>query len=121
MIGKPQGNIRGLKYRPDPTRPGGGVFVAHGKSKREDFRDLPAGTVVLSQGVSDEENEGEELEAAAEVSSSSAAAPASSSSSFVPLSESATFAPSPVLVLASFCCLVSSRVVLFRLIFLRSV
>ena len=83
MIGKPQGNIRGLKYRPDPTRPGGGVFVAHGKSKREDFRDLPAGTVVLSQGVSDEENEGEELEAAAEVSSSSAAAPASSSSSFV--------------------------------------
>ena len=60
VIGKPQGNIRGLKYRPDPTRPGGGVFVAHGKSKREDFRDLPAGTVVLSQGVSDEENEGED-------------------------------------------------------------
>lgn len=58
---------KGLKFKYDPTRPGKGVFVAHGKAKEADYKDLPEGTVVISQGLSDEESEGEE--SAAEVSS----------------------------------------------------
>ncbi|KAJ7449949.1 fungal-specific transcription factor domain-containing protein, partial [Mycena latifolia] len=46
----PTGGVKGkqppmLNYKPDPTRPGGGVFVAH-KDSQDDFKDLPAGTVI---------------------------------------------------------------------------
>lgn len=41
-----------LDYRRDPTRPGGGVFVAQGNSK-EDFRDLPEGTVISASSDDD--------------------------------------------------------------------
>ncbi|KAJ7343340.1 fungal-specific transcription factor domain-containing protein [Mycena albidolilacea] len=34
-----------LNYKPDPTRPGGGVFIAH-KDSKDDFEDLPPGTVI---------------------------------------------------------------------------
>ncbi|KAJ7741555.1 fungal-specific transcription factor domain-containing protein [Mycena maculata] len=34
-----------LNYKPDPTRPGGGVFIAH-KDSQDDFKDLPAGMVI---------------------------------------------------------------------------
>ena len=47
----------GLDYKKDPTRPGGGVFVAHGKvAKSSDFSDLPSG-VVISSNSSDAESE----------------------------------------------------------------
>lgn len=55
----PTGGVKGkqpvgvLDYKPDPTRPGGGVFVAHGKGGTARYKDLPAGTVV--EGNSDEE------------------------------------------------------------------
>lgn len=56
----PTGGVKGrqpldLDYRKDPSRPGGGVFVAHGKAREGDFKDLPAGTVISSS--SDEEGE----------------------------------------------------------------
>ncbi|KAJ6497001.1 fungal-specific transcription factor domain-containing protein [Mycena vitilis] len=46
----PTGGVKGkqpssLNYQPDPTRPGGGVFVAH-KDSQDNFEDLPAGTVI---------------------------------------------------------------------------
>jgi hypothetical protein len=51
--------IEGLDYRKDPTRPGGGVFVARGHTRDENYRDLPEGTVITRS--SDEETEGEAL------------------------------------------------------------
>lgn len=36
----------GLTFRKDPTRPGGGVFVAHEKPNEEVVRDLPEGLIV---------------------------------------------------------------------------
>ncbi|KAF9448024.1 hypothetical protein P691DRAFT_705734 [Macrolepiota fuliginosa MF-IS2] len=43
-----------LEYRKDPSRPGGGVFVAQTRDTREeDIKDLPAGTVITS-GENDE-------------------------------------------------------------------
>lgn len=36
----------GLTFRKDPTRPGGGVFVAHEKPSEEVVRDLPEGLIV---------------------------------------------------------------------------
>ncbi|KAJ6502412.1 fungal-specific transcription factor domain-containing protein [Mycena sanguinolenta] len=46
----PTGGVKGkqptpLNYKPDPTRPGAGVFIAH-KDSKDDFEDLPAGTVI---------------------------------------------------------------------------
>ncbi|KAH8117444.1 fungal-specific transcription factor domain-containing protein [Phellopilus nigrolimitatus] len=58
---KPQGDMNGLKYEKDPSRPGGGVFIAHGKAREGDYRELPEGTVIINPGMSDEESEGEEL------------------------------------------------------------
>ncbi|KAJ7046943.1 fungal-specific transcription factor domain-containing protein [Mycena alexandri] len=45
----PTGGVKGkrpvvLDYKPDPTRPGSGVFVAS-KNSKEDFGDLPAGII----------------------------------------------------------------------------
>ncbi|RDB21104.1 Acetamidase regulatory protein [Hypsizygus marmoreus] len=38
-----------LDYKKDPTRPGGGVFIAHGQAAREgDFKDIPAGVIIRS-------------------------------------------------------------------------
>lgn len=46
-----------LDYKKDPTRPGGGVFVAHGKVAREgDFSGVPSG-VVISSNSSDSGSE----------------------------------------------------------------
>ncbi|KAL1757210.1 fungal-specific transcription factor domain-containing protein [Schizophyllum commune] len=46
----PTGGVTGkeapsLDFRKDPTRPGGGVYVAQG-ARASDFKDLPAGTVI---------------------------------------------------------------------------
>jgi hypothetical protein len=47
----------GLEYKKDPTRPGGGVFVAHGEAKKreEEFKDVPEGVII--RGSSDDETE----------------------------------------------------------------
>ncbi|PFH51749.1 hypothetical protein AMATHDRAFT_74779 [Amanita thiersii Skay4041] len=46
----------GLEYKKDPTRPGGGVFIARGdaKHREDDFKDLPEGTII--SGSSDDES-----------------------------------------------------------------
>lgn len=59
--------LKGLKYQKDPSRAGGGVFIAHGKAKEGDYSNMPEGTVIINHGISDEESEGED--SAAEVSS----------------------------------------------------
>lgn len=38
----------GLEYQQDPTRPGGGVFIARTRTT-EDFKDLPAGTIITPE------------------------------------------------------------------------
>ncbi|KAG5645591.1 hypothetical protein DXG03_005729 [Asterophora parasitica] len=49
----------GLEYKKDPTRPGGGVFIAHGQAAKEgDFKDIPAG-VIISPEESAASNVGE--------------------------------------------------------------
>lgn len=45
--------LGGLEYKKDPSRPGGGVFVAHGEARKADYG-LPKGTIITS---SDEESE----------------------------------------------------------------
>lgn len=63
--------VSGLDYKKDPTRPGGGVFVATGQAAREgDFNGVPAGVVISSES---EPNLGEGGQATA-VSSSSVSA-----------------------------------------------
>ncbi|KAL4266176.1 Carbohydrate Metabolism and Transport Regulator [Pleurotus pulmonarius] len=52
--------LGGLNFKKDPSRPGGGVFVAQGDA-REDLKDLPAGTVISTS--SDEESEAQPLPA----------------------------------------------------------
>ncbi|EPQ58008.1 hypothetical protein GLOTRDRAFT_136812 [Gloeophyllum trabeum ATCC 11539] len=47
----------GLDYKKDPSRPGGGVYIAHGKAREGDYSEVPPGQVILS----DDESEGEEL------------------------------------------------------------
>ncbi|KAF8809045.1 hypothetical protein BYT27DRAFT_6532354 [Phlegmacium glaucopus] len=56
-----------LDYKKDPTRPGGGVFILHGKGNQ--FKDVPDGTII---STSEEENnsEGEVTSPATAVASS---------------------------------------------------
>ena len=46
--------LGGLEYKKDLSRPGGGVFVAHGEARKADFG-LPKGNIITS----DDESEGE--------------------------------------------------------------
>ncbi|TFK42308.1 fungal-specific transcription factor domain-containing protein [Crucibulum laeve] len=55
----------GLDYKKDPTRPGGGVFIA--QEKGQDFKDLPVGTVI--SGSSNDTSEGEGASSLAAISS----------------------------------------------------
>ncbi|KAG6820643.1 hypothetical protein H0H93_013842 [Arthromyces matolae] len=49
--------VSGLDYKKDPTRPGGGVFVASGQAAREgDFQGVPAGVVISSSEAGGNEN-----------------------------------------------------------------
>ncbi|KAG1891356.1 fungal-specific transcription factor domain-containing protein [Suillus subluteus] len=43
---KGQRALSGLEYKKDPSRPGGGFFVAHGEARN--YEDLPRGTIVTS-------------------------------------------------------------------------
>ncbi|KDQ60931.1 hypothetical protein JAAARDRAFT_31927 [Jaapia argillacea MUCL 33604] len=56
--------FEGLNYKKDPSRPGGGVYVAQGKARAGDYSELPPGSVVYS----DEESEGEGSSSGLEVS-----------------------------------------------------
>lgn len=47
--------LDGLEYKKDPSRLGGGVFVAHGEARQGDYEGVPQGTIITS---SDEETEG---------------------------------------------------------------
>ncbi len=67
MKSKVPATFKGLKYKKDETRPGHGVFVAHGKAKEGDYTGIPEGVVVIGANASDEESEGED--SATEVSS----------------------------------------------------
>ncbi|KAJ6623463.1 fungal-specific transcription factor domain-containing protein [Mycena sp. CBHHK59/15] len=67
-----------LNYQPDPSRPGRGVFIAH-KDSQDDFKDLPAGTVIKS--TSDEDTEA----GAAATNNNNASATTPTSSSMVNL------------------------------------
>ncbi|KAG6856458.1 hypothetical protein H0H87_004318 [Tephrocybe sp. NHM501043] len=86
--------VSGLDYKKDPTRPGGGVFVAHGQAAREgDFKGVPAG-VVISSAESGGSDLGEATPAPA-VSSSLSVAPALNDRdrTSLLLSTSSSFAP----------------------------
>ncbi|PPQ91421.1 hypothetical protein CVT25_014309 [Psilocybe cyanescens] len=59
-----------LDYKKDPTRPGGGVFIAHGKAG--EFKDVPEGTII--SGSSEEDAAGDsEGEVASLVATAAAA------------------------------------------------
>lgn len=77
----------GLDYKKDPTRPGGGVFVAHGKAaKSGDFSGVPSG-VVISGNSSDAESDSGEAAAGppqSSVDDRERASLYSTSSSFAP-------------------------------------
>lgn len=45
--------LGGLVFRKDPTRPGGGVFVARDTRTSEDLKHLPAGTVITEEAPED--------------------------------------------------------------------
>ncbi|KAH0830630.1 hypothetical protein J3R83DRAFT_2085 [Lanmaoa asiatica] len=47
--------LGGLEYKKDPSRPGGGIFVAHGEARQGDYEGIPQGTIITS---SDEESDG---------------------------------------------------------------
>ena len=38
--------LGGLQFKKDPTRPGGGVFIAHGSIPDNLDKNLPAGTII---------------------------------------------------------------------------
>ncbi|EGN95510.1 hypothetical protein SERLA73DRAFT_186554 [Serpula lacrymans var. lacrymans S7.3] len=46
--------LGGLEYKKDPSRPGGGVFIAHGDARKEKYEGVPEGTIINS----DDEREG---------------------------------------------------------------
>ncbi|KIJ69323.1 hypothetical protein HYDPIDRAFT_172743 [Hydnomerulius pinastri MD-312] len=46
--------LGGLEYKKDPSRPGGGVFIAHGEARKGDYEGIPQGTIITS---SDEESD----------------------------------------------------------------
>ena len=56
-----------LDYKKDPTRPGGGVFILHGKGNQ--FQDVPEGTITNTSEREDN-SEGEVMSPAAAVVSS---------------------------------------------------
>lgn len=56
-----------LDYKKDPTRPGGGVFILHGKGNQ--FQDVPEGTII-STSEREDNSEGEVTSPAAAVASS---------------------------------------------------
>ena len=59
VIARSQEEARGLVYRADPSRPGGGVFIATNRGVKEDYyKDLAPGTVVVEGDENDEDGNG---------------------------------------------------------------
>ena len=54
-MGKKPPALGGLKYEKDLSRPGGGIFIVHGK-QREEYRDMVPGTII--SGKSDDDEDG---------------------------------------------------------------
>lgn len=50
--------LGGLEYKKDPSRAGGGVFIAHGEARQGDYEGVPQGTIITS---SDEESDGKDV------------------------------------------------------------
>lgn len=50
--------LGGLEYKKDPSRPGGGVFIAHGDARQGDYEGIPQGSIITS---SDEESDGKDV------------------------------------------------------------
>lgn len=50
--------LGGLEYKKDPSRPGGGVFIAHGEARQGDYEAMPQGAIITS---SNEESDGKTL------------------------------------------------------------
>ncbi|KAF8077696.1 fungal-specific transcription factor domain-containing protein [Lyophyllum atratum] len=83
----------GLDYRKDPTRPGSGVFIAHGQTAKDGtFKDIPAGVIINSSSDSGSDL-GETTPAPAVSSSLSAAAALNDRDRASLLSTSSSFAP----------------------------
>lgn len=68
-----------LEYHKDPTRPGGGVFVAQTRAREEDLKDVPAGTIITPTG--DSEDRGNQQRQASQQ-------PSASMVNFTPLNKS---------------------------------
>ncbi|KAG6832044.1 hypothetical protein H0H92_005466 [Tricholoma furcatifolium] len=84
----------GLEYKKDPTRPGAGVFIAHGQAAKEgDFKGIPAGVVIKSTSSDSENDLGEATSAPAVSSSSSAPLSLNDRDRASLLSTSSSFAP----------------------------
>lgn len=50
--------LRGLEYKKDPSRPGGGVFIAHGEARQGDYEEIPQATIITS---TNEETDGKHI------------------------------------------------------------
>lgn len=48
VTGKQPPPLNGLQFKKDPSRQGSGVFIAHGITRKEDYNDMPDGTIVPS-------------------------------------------------------------------------
>jgi len=72
---------KGLKYKKDASRPGGGVFIAHGKAKAADYTGILEGVVINASDEDESEGEDSAAEVSSIVQPSNDNDPASSSSS----------------------------------------
>jgi hypothetical protein len=46
--GKQPPPLNGLQYKKDPSRQGSGVFIAHGATRTENYKDIPEGIIIPS-------------------------------------------------------------------------
>lgn len=56
VTGRKPPPLGGLSYEQDPSRPGGGVFIAHGPAK-EAYSDLNPGTIISSGSEGEDDSE----------------------------------------------------------------
>lgn len=59
VTGKKPPPLGGLSYEQDPSRPGGGVFIAHGPVK-DAYTDVGPGTIISSGSEGEGDNDGSE-------------------------------------------------------------
>lgn len=78
MRSKLPSTYKGLKYKRDPSRPGGGVFVASGKSKDGDYSNIPEGVIIVNSDEESTEGEEQAAEVSTVQSTNDSASPSSS-------------------------------------------